>query len=246
METTSLIAMSRQGGLRRQMDVVANNIANMSTNGFKGESMMFVEHLVKSKGGDKLLGQKLSFVRDISTMTNFSDGPTERTGNPLDLAIQNEGFFVIQTDKGERYTRNGRFKLDEGGQLVTQKGDPVLSSGNSPIFLSPEDTEIAISRDGTVSTNNGDLGRLKLVNFDKPQLLKRSAGGLFAPVQGQSPKDVEDPDIAQGMLEGSNVKPIVEMAKMINIQRTYDGVRDFLKREDERMRNMVKEMGQTV
>ncbi|NQU60533.1 MAG: flagellar basal-body rod protein FlgF [Rhodospirillales bacterium] len=246
METTSLIAMSRQSGLQRQMDIVANNIANMNTNGFKGENMMFVEHLVKSQGGQKLLGSKLSFVRDIATMTDFSDGPSERTGNPLDLAIRAEGYFVIQTDKGERYTRNGRFKLDEGGQMVTQKGDPVLSSGNNPIFLSPEDTEISISRDGTVSTNNGDLGRLKLVTFEKPQLLKRSAGGIFAPAEGQRPKDVESPDIAQGMLEGSNVKPILEMAKMIDVQRTYDGVRDFIDREDERMRNMVKEMGQTV
>ena len=123
METTSLIALSSQSGLRRQIDIVANNIANMNTNGFKGERMMFVEHLVKSRGGAKLTGRKLSYVRDIATMTDQSIGPMQKTGNPLDLAVTNEGFFVVQTDKGERYTRNGRFQLDDGGQIVTQSGD---------------------------------------------------------------------------------------------------------------------------
>lgn len=244
METTTLIALSRQGGLRRQMDIVANNIANMNTNGFKGERMMFVEHLVKSPGGQRLLGEKLSFVRDIATLLDFSEGPVEGTGNPLDLAITGEGFFVVQTEDGERYTRNGRFKLDDGGQLVNQNGEPLLSTGNQPFFLGPEDTEITISRDGTVATNNGEIGRIKLVNFENPQLLKRSAGGLFA--AEEEPRDVESPEIIQGMLEGSNVQPIIEMAKMIEIQRTYDSVRNFIEREDERMRNMVKEMGQTA
>ena len=244
METTTLIALSRQGGLRRQMDIVANNIANMNTNGFKGERVMFVEHLVKSHGGQTLLGGKLSFVRDIATLLDFSEGPVEETGNPLDLAITGKGFFVVQTEDGERYTRKGRFKLDDGGQLVNQNGEPLLSTGNSPFFLGPEDTEITISRDGTVATNNGDLGRIKLVDFENPQLLKRFADGLFS--TAQTPRDVESPEIIQGMLEGSNVQPILEMAKMIEISRTYDSVRKFIDREDERMRSMIKEMGQTA
>lgn len=244
METTTLIALSRQSGLQRQLDIVANNIANMNTTGFKGEKMMFVEHLVKSRGGESLLGSKLSFVRDIATMTDFTEGPMEKTGNPLDLAISSEGFFVVQTEDGERYTRNGRFQLDDGGQLVNQNGEPVLSTGNQPFFLGPEDTEIAISRDGTVSTNNGDLGRLRLVQFDNPQQLKRSAGGLFS--SEEPPRDVESPDIVQGMLEGANIQPIFEMARMIKIHRTYDGVRSLIDKEDQRIRQMIREMGQTA
>ena len=126
METTTLIALSRQGGLRRQLDIVANNIANTHTNGFKAERVMFVEHLVKSPGGQRLLGRKLAYVRDIATLVDFSEGPVEGTGNPLDLAITGEGFFVVQTEDGERYTRNGRFKLDDGGQLVNQNGESLL------------------------------------------------------------------------------------------------------------------------
>jgi len=244
MENSTLIATARQSGLMRQLDIVANNIANMNTNGFKGERMMFVEHLVKSKGGNNLLSKPLSFVRDIATTTNFEEGAIEKTGNSLDVAIAGEGFFVVQTDKGDRYTRNGRFKLDEAGQMVTQTGNPVLSSGGQPFFLSPEDKDINISRDGTVSTNNGDLGRLRLVTFNNLQLLKRSAKGLYS--SEEPAKDVTNVALAQGMLEGSNVQPIFEMAKMISIQRTYDGVRTFLDREDERMRKMVSEMGQTV
>ncbi len=244
METTTLIALSRQGGLRRQLDIVANNIANMNTTGFKGERMMFVEHLVKSQESGKLLGTKLSFARDIATMLDVSEGPMETTGNPLDLAITSEGYFVIQTENGERYTRNGRFKLDDGGQLVNQNGEPVLSTGGQPFFLSPEDTEISVSRDGTMSTNNGDLGQLRIVTFDNQQLLERSAAGLFS--SEAPPKDVQEPEIVQGMLEGSNVQPIFEMARMIDIHRTYDGVRNFIEREDERIRNMIKEMGQTA
>ncbi len=241
METTSLIALSRQSGLQRQMDIVANNIANMNTNGFKGEKMMFVEHLVKTQGGGSLTGRKLSYSRDISTMTDMSIGPMQKTGNPLDLAVSGDGFFVIQTDKGERYTRNGRFKLDDGGQIVTQSGDPVMSSGDEPFFLSPEDTEITIARDGTVATNNGELGKIKVVVFDNEQQMKRFAGGLFD--SKETPKDSETPDIAQGTLEGSNIKPIFEMAKMIELSRKYDNIRNFTDREDERMRNMIKEMG---
>ena len=130
METTSSIVLSRQSGLQRQMDIVANKIANMNTNGFKGEGIMFVQHLVKSPGGGTLSGVKLAYVRDIATVTDHSEGPVERTGNPFDLSIAGDGFFVVQTDNGDLYTRNGRFKLDTDGQLVTQQGNPVMSSGN--------------------------------------------------------------------------------------------------------------------
>ncbi len=128
--------------------------------------------------------------------------------------------------------------------MVNQNGEPVLSIGGQPFFLSPEDTEISISKDGTMSTNNGDLGQIRVVTFDNQQVLERSAAGLFS--SEAPPKDVQETEIVQGMLEGSNVQPIFEMARMIDIHRTYDGVRSFIEREDERIRNMIRQMGQAA
>jgi len=243
METTSVIALSRQAALRRQMDVVANNIANVDTSGFKGERMMFVEHLVKSKGGESLIAPKLAYVRDIATMTDLSEGPFETTGNPLDVAISGDGYFAIQTQQGEAYTRSGRFRLDEQGQLVNHQGHPVLSQGGAPVIFAPTDKKIEIARDGTISTENGELGKLRLVRFDNPQALKRTAGALFSAEANNPPLESTKAALVQGALESSNVEGIVEMANMINLHRTYDSVRTFINKEDERQRSMIKALG---
>jgi len=244
MEASTYIALSRQGGLRRQLDVIANNLANMNTTGFKGEKMMFVEHLVRSRGGHKPIGTKISYVRDIATLRDFSEGPLEGTGNPLDVAIKGDGFFTVRTPQGDRYTRNGRFELDEGGQLVTQAGHPVLAEGGAPVFFAPGDTEITIGRDGTISTQNGDLGKLAVVNFENPQVLRPGAGSLFA--TEDVPQAVEDPQVQQGMLESSNILPIIEMARMIDVHRKYDSVKNFVEREDDRLKKMVRDLARVA
>lgn len=239
MENTSLIAVSRQAVLHRSMAVIANNLANMNTTGFKGEKMMFVEHLVRSRGGDKIGGDKLAYVRDIATAKDLSEGAFKKTSNPLDLAIHGDGFFVLGTAAGERYTRNGNFQMDAEGQLVTRNGDPVLSDSGEPFFMSPEDTSIDISPDGTISTENGVLGKIAVVSFANRQAMRIVSGGMYSTSQQATP--VEQPVIAQGMLEGSNVKPIVEMTRMIEVSRSYESTKNFVKREDERMKEMIKE-----
>ncbi len=244
MEASTYIALSRQGGLRRQMDVLANNLANMNTSGFKSEKMMFVEHLVKSKDSNSLLGQKNAYVRDIATRRDFSEGSLELTNNPLDFGISGDGFFKIQTQFGIQYSRNGHFQLDQDGQLVTESGDPVLADGDSPIFFAPGDTKIVVARDGTISTQNGELGKLAVVSFENPQKLRPGDSGLFRSKGEATP--VESPDIHQGMLEGSNVQPIIEMSYMIGVHRAYDNIKMFLEREDERLREMAKGLAQVV
>jgi len=244
METTSVIALSRQAALRRQMDVVANNIANVDTSGFKGERMMFVEHLVKSKGGENLISPRLAYVRDIATMTDERAGAIDPTGNPLDVAIQGEGYFAVQTPTGERYTRNGRFQLDNTGQLVNQLGQPVLADGGSPIVFAPEDHEIVISRDGTVSTNNGEVGKLRVVKFANEQKLERTSGAQFIASADNAPQKVDRPSVIQGSVENSNIEPIIEMANMISVHRAYDAVRSFIDREDERQKTMIRDLAQ--
>lgn len=242
MENTSYVTLSRQAALRRQMDVVSNNLANMSTHGYKSGRMMFVDHLVKSKGGEGLLTPKLHFVRDIATMTDTTPGALETTGNPLDIALQGEGYFVVQTPDGEHYTRNGRLQLDNTGQLVNQLGQPILADGGAPIVFAPEDTEIVVSKDGTISTNNGELGKLRVVRFENDQALQRTAGAQFTTNDQNPPQDVTKVALVQGAVEGSNVEPILEMTSMIEVHRSYDAVRNFIDREDERQRSMIRDL----
>ena len=239
METTSLIALSKQAAIRRSMSVIANNLANMNTTGFKGEKMMFVEHLVRSPGGTKIGGDKLAFVRDVATVRDLSEGDFKKTGNPLDLAIHGDGFFVIGTPGGERYTRNGNFQIGSDGQLVTRKGDPVLSDGGAPFFLSPGDSQIDIDSGGTLSTENGELGKISVVSFANRRDMRLIAEGLYSSRQQATP--VEEANISQGMLEGSNVQPIVEMTRMIEVHRSYEGTKSFIQKEDDRLKNMIKE-----
>ncbi len=244
MENTSLIALSLQSAIRRQMSVIANNIANMNTTGFKGEKMMFVQHLVRSEGGERLWGERIAFVRDIATMRDTSEGPLEKTGNPLDIAVSGNGYFVIGTDVGERYTRNGNFQLDNEGQIVNQHGDPLLSDSGQPFFLSPEDIDITVARDGTISTENGELGRIRVVSFENRQELRNAGEGMLA--TDKEPQDVDNPDLVQFMLEGSNVQPIIEMTRMIETQRAYGNVKLLIDKEDERQKKMIQEYGKVA
>jgi flagellar basal-body rod protein FlgF len=226
------------------MAVIANNLANMNTTGFKSEKMMFVEHLVRSRGGEKIGGDRLAYVRDIATAKDLSEGTFKKTSNPLDLAIHGDGFFVIDTAAGERYTRNGNFQMNAEGQLVTRNGDPVLSDSGEPFFMSPEDTSIDVSPDGTVATENGVLGKLAVVSFANRQAMRVVSGGMYS--TSQQPTPVELPTIAQGMLEGSNVQPIVEMTRMIEVSRSYQSTKTFVQREDDRLKDMIKEYARPV
>lgn len=238
METTLLVALSRQGALRRQMDVVANNLANMNTNGFKAERMLFTDHVVRS-GGPAGPAAPVAFVRDIATVRDEAQGRTEPTGNPLDLAIQGDGYFVVEGPNGGLlYSRNGRLQLDGEGRLVTSEGAAVLTAADAPVFLGETDTDIVVARDGTISSQNGDLGRLRIVAFDASAALLPAGGALFS--TDAQPVDVTAPVVEQGMLERSNVEPILEMEKMIRVQRAYASVRDLINREDDRLKQMLQ------
>jgi len=215
------------------MSVIANNMANMNTTAYKGEKMMFVDHLVKSKGGERLLPQKLAYVRDIAQYQNFNEGAINQTHNDLDLALHGDGFFVLETPQGTRYTRNGHFQLNEEGQLITSDGNPVLSDAGQPFFFAPNESQIDISRDGTVSTSNGPIGKLDIVTFENKQRLQKEPNGHYITSEEAIP--VETPHVIQGSLEGSNVNPIIEMTKMIESQRAYTSIKSFIDKEDKRM-----------
>ena len=191
MQNTFLVGLSRQVALSRELDVVANNIANINTNGYKADGSLFEEYLSSSARSDT--GGRVSYVRDRGVWHDMGAGPIEHTGNPLDLAIDGDGFFAVQTPRGERYTRNGALHLNATGQLVTSEGDPVLGTGG-PITFQPNDRQISISADGTISVRDGASkvdtarGKLRLVTFAKPQQLQKDGGSTFKPGAGETPQ----------------------------------------------------------
>ena len=237
MENTTYIGLSRQSGLRQALDVVANNIANVNTPGYQAERMVFRDFLVQPRNQGPL-----SFVQDVGTARDLSEGPLQSTGNPLDVALNGEGYFVLDTPLGERYTRHGSFQLDGDGQIVTSAGYPVLGA-NGPIEVNPDGGQISIASDGTISDETGLLGRLRVVRFDDPQELKKAAGSSFIAPDGVNPQNVEAPTLVQGMIEGSNVNAIGEMTRMITLHRTHDSVARFIQQEDTRQKDMIDTLG---
>lgn len=238
MENSIVVALTRQDTLRRQLDVVANNLANMNSTGFKSERLLFVEHLVPTPSGGERMGDAIALVRDVATVRDQAAGELKETGGDLDVAIAGEGYLTVSTPDGPRYTRNGHLQLNENGELVTAQGQPVLAQG-APVQLGLEDTRITIARDGMISSENTDLGRLDIVRFSRPQALSAAEGGLMM-AGNQQPEPVASPVVLQGMLEGSNVEPIPEIERLIEVQRAYDQARQLVDREDDRIRKMLQ------
>ena len=234
METTGYIALSRQLGLRRNMDIIANNMANMNTPAYKAERLIFVEHLQKPTIDDRQ-----SFAQDIGTMRDTSAGPLVKTDNPFDLAISGDGYFTIETALGDRYTRHGRFQLDAESKLVTGQGNPVLDSSGSEIVIPANAGRVEISGDGTVSTDAGRIAKLGLVKFEDEQQLRRSENNLYIARDDQEPQEVEDPKIAQGMLEESNVQAILELGEMIKVHRLHQSLGKAMQQEHERQMKAI-------
>lgn len=244
MENTSYISLSRQMVMHHQMDVIANNLANMTTPGFKSERATFAEQL-QSVTAD----EELSFVQNRAVLRDPSPGVLERTGNPLDVAINGKGYFTVQTPQGIKYTRDGSWQLDAEGTIVTTDGFPILSDSDQPIVLGDDQLgAIVIGRDGSISTSKGStLGRLKVVMFEDDRALRSDSGNLLTSDGTEAiPKPVENPQISQGMIENSNVVPITEMTNMIDISRGYQSIQKMLETEHELQRKAIQVLAQTA
>ena len=215
MENPGYIALSRQLTLRREMSVISHNLANMNTPAFKAERMIFREFIDKPEPQ-----QPISFVQDIGMSRDLTEGPVAATGNPLDLAISGPGYFSVETPDGVRYTRHGRLQLDGQGQLVNSQGAPVLSADGAPITVPVGSGALTISADGSITGNNGAIGQIGLSEFENEAGLKRDANGLYD-AEDQQPQAAANSSMVQGSLEQSNVQPIVEMTRMIDIHRSY-------------------------
>ncbi len=235
METTAYVALSRQMVLRRNMDVVANNIANMTSTGFKAEAML-LEPVIADAGNR----QRLAFVQDVAVVRDVQPGSMTPTGNPLDLAIEGSGYFVVETAEGPRYGRGGQFRLNDLGELTTAAGDPVLDDGGGALVIPADAGEPSISADGTISTGDGVIGRIDVVTFADEQALRKVGEGLYR--TDQAPQPATEARIVQGMLEGSNVRPIVEMTEMMSIVRAYQSTQRLIEMHHELQRQSIERM----
>lgn len=238
VETSLIVSLTRQDTLRRELDVVANNLANMNSTAYKGERMLFAEHLVSTPSGGDWMGDAVALVRDTATVHDLSPGEMRETGNDLDVAIESDGYFVVSTPQGPRYTRDGHLRLNENGELVSGRGYTVLADG-APVQMGLDDTQITIAPDGTVSSEARVLGKLDVVRFARPQRLQAAEGGLMT-AGDEAPQPVASPSLRQGVLEGSNVEPIKEIDRLIQVQRAYDQARQLAEREDDRIRKMLQ------
>lgn len=242
MENALLIGLSRQMTLRHKMDVIANNMANINTAGFKRDNLLFEEHLmpVARMGGATGRDARLSFVFDPSIYRNFEQGGLQQTGNDLDLAISGDAWFVAQTPEGERYTRNGSLQLSADGELVNSAGFPIMGDGG-PITFSPEETDIVVAKDGTISTSQGIRGRIRLVSFENKNAMTKQGGLLFS--TDEVPQAAEDASVLQGMIEKSNVKPVTELTRMIETVRAYTSVSQALQRTQQLRQDAIERLG---
>lgn len=232
MENAGYTTLTRQSGLAREMQIVANNIANAATTGYRSEGLMFSEYVQRMDNGPSL-----SMGQGNVRQTSFVQGALTNTGGTFDLAMEGDGFFLIETPRGERLTRSGAFSPGPNGDLLTNDGFRVLDAGGAPVFV-PPGVSVNISPDGTVSADGNPLGQIGIVRPIDPSTMVREDGVMFAAEGGFEP--AEGTTVMQGFIENSNVSPIGQLARMIEVQRAYELGQSFLDSEDERVRAAMR------
>jgi flagellar basal-body rod protein FlgF len=239
MENIGYVGLSQQMAIQQQMNITANNIANMNTPGFKAMSALFIDFVNKPRGAT---GAGLNQVMNQSSYRNLAAGSMQRTGNSLDVAIQGDGYFSVQTAAGDTaYTRDGSFTLNVSGEIIDRAGNKVLSDGGSPLVVPPEATDIQITPEGLITSRQGEIGRLKVVDVDKPQRMQRLGDNLLK-LNGAAEVPATNARVLQGSVEGSNVNPVTEMNKMIELLRLYQSTQRMMQNDHERIRTAIQKL----
>ena len=238
MDSASYTTLSRQTGLTREMRVVANNIANAATTGYRQEGLIFSEFVASSPGSESV-----SMSRANIRNTSMEQGALTKTGGTFDLAIEGEAFFMVETPQGERLTRSGAFSTNAAGDLVTADGLRVLDAGRAPVFVPGDAQSISFGQDGTLSADGRPLGQIGLFQPSEGSPMIREDGVMFR-VDGEIEENLEA-RVHQGFLEGSNVNTIDQITRMIEIQRAYEMGQSFLETEDRRVRDAIDKLIRT-
>ena len=246
MDNSLLVSLSQQLAAYRSMDVIANNLANVSTEGYKRESAKFEEYVTQVAPSEGQTGpQKLSFVKDAGTSRDLSQGNLQDTGGSYDFALNGKGFFAVQTPQGIRYTRDGHFTLDANGQIVTEQGYALQGDGGA-VTITPNDSNVQVSKDGTISsTVNGisnQIGKLQVVDFADDSTLTKQGDNLYS--TAQAPTAPAGTIIRQGALEASNVQPVLEISHMIEVMRAYQATATLSQSQEDMTRQAITQLGQ--
>ena len=234
MDVVAYVGLSQQMALQRQMAVIASNVANASTTGYQREMMQFEAFTETMKGTEIGSAAPVAFVLDHGVARDMTPGELTNTGNPLDVGIVGQGYFAVQAANGDTfYTRNGHFLLDNQGYIATLNGERLLGAGGQPMQIQPTDKQISVGVDGTVRSDVRDIGKIQTFQFDSALMLDRAGNNLLKARANATANPVKEVKVRSGMLETSNVQPIVEITQMIIVQRSYEQTAKMLDRMDD-------------
>jgi flagellar basal-body rod protein FlgF len=246
MESPTYVTLSAQVALQKQLEVVANNVANASTSGFKADRQLFQSYVDRLN----VPGGKVAFVQDRATYIDRTAGPIQPTGNMLDVAVQGDGYLSVQTQQGTQYTRDGRLQVSADGTLTDSGGRPVLDPDGTPIQLPSAYTAVEIRGDGSISATVNSVaqqvGQIGTFRPNDPQTLRKSGDGLLvAPPGTMQAIETGDPNsrLVQGSLEGSTVQPVKEIANMTELSRAYEQLQTLLSDDNDREQKMIQTLG---
>ena len=243
MENALFVGLSRQMLLRREMDVIANNIANLDTTAFKVESMLTrteAREPARTLGG----ANPVKFVAADGIARDFGQGALRTTGGTYDLAIDGAGFFQVQGPGGAQlFTRDGRFRLDNTGLMVNQRGEPVLAEGGGQIQIDLERGPVTIGLDGSISQGVERVGKIAMVEFPSLAGLEKAGDNTYRNPTNVQPQPTTASKMRQGMLEGSNVQPVFEMTRLIEVSRAYEQTAKLMDSEFDLARRSIERLG---
>ena len=248
MDNTLYVGLSKQMILNRELDVAANNLANVDTVGFKVESLITQDDPVMPAHAPPG-ATAVQFALDQGTARDFTQGALQQTGGPLDLAIDGKGFFQVQTPSGVQFTRDGRFGVDAQGQIIDAQGNPVLDAGGSPISINGQGGAPQIGNDGTITQKIPGqaqavvVGKIGVVSFDSLGGLTKTGNGLYQNTTNATPTPVTSSRVQQGMLESSNVQPIVQITDLIRISRAYESVSLMMSDSSDLSKTAIQRLG---
>ncbi|MFE1602410.1 flagellar basal-body rod protein FlgF [Methylobacterium sp. ID0610] len=240
MQNGLYVSLSAQVALQKRLDTVANNVANMATAGYRAEETKFDTVFDQAKTGP------VAFASVGDSYISRLAGPTIRTDAPLDVAVQGDAWLSVAGPAGPLYTRDGRMTMDASGQLRSVSGQPILDMGGAPILLDPQGGPPTIGRDGSIQQNGNLAGNLGVFTFDPRSRLTRGASGAIASSAPARPvQDFTKIGVIQGHIEGANVNPILEMTKLIAIQRAFDNAVATSNDSDSSLQNAIRSLGPT-